>query len=143
VQALACLVTRASRLPFSNAPRRLYVGGAMILLQGGHAPHIAPRRLYVGGAMILLQTGHAPHIVPADFMSVERWFSFRLRTRDTDNVREGVDRRRKNSWQEARDFNHRSTDIKSAGARMDHKPGSGAKSSLHRRKVGGGNLVAE
>ena len=31
---------------------------------------------------------------PADFMSVERWFSFRLRTRGSDNVGESVDGRR-------------------------------------------------
>ena len=34
-----------------------------------------PRRLYVGEAMVLLQSGHALHIAPADFTSVERWFS--------------------------------------------------------------------
>jgi hypothetical protein len=33
--------------------------------------------------------------------------------------------------------NHRSTDIKSAGAWMNNTPGSGAKSSHHRHKVGG------
>jgi hypothetical protein len=49
----------------------------------------------------------------------------------------------KNSWREATGFNHRSTDIKSAGARMNNMRDSGAKSSLHRRKVGGGDLAAE
>jgi hypothetical protein len=44
----------------------------------------------------------------------------------------------KDSWQEAAGFNHRSTDVKSAGAWMNNMPGSGAKSPLHRRKVGGG-----
>jgi len=48
-----------------------------------------------------------------------------------------------NSWQEATGFNHRSTDVKSAGARPNNMPDSGAESPLHRRKVGGGNSVAE
>jgi len=39
------------------------------------------------------------------------------------------------------DFNHRSTGVKPVGAWMNHKPGSGAKSTLHRRKVGGGDPV--
>jgi hypothetical protein len=34
--------------------------------------------------------------------------------------------------------NHRSTDMKSAGARMKNMPVSGAKPSLHRHEVGGG-----
>jgi len=46
----------------------------------------------------------------------------------------------KNSWREATGFNHRSTDIKSAGTWMNNMLGSGAESSLHRRKVGGGQL---
>jgi hypothetical protein len=46
----------------------------------------------------------------------------------------------KDSWQEAAGFNHRSTDVKSAGARMNNIPDSGAKSSLHRPKVGGGRF---
>jgi hypothetical protein len=65
---------------------------------GGFAPEqtrssYRPRRLYVGGAVVLLQSRRAPHTVPADFTSVERWFSFRFGTRDGDNVREGVNGR--------------------------------------------------
>jgi len=41
------------------------------------------------------------------------------------------------------DFNHRSTDMKSAGARINHMPRPGAKSRIHRRKVGGDNSIAE
>ena len=52
--------------------------------------------------MILLQSRHALHIAPADFTSVERWFSFRLGTRGADNVREGVDGRRKTHGEKRR-----------------------------------------
>ena len=78
-----------------------------------------PRLLYIGGAMVLSF---------ADPTQRQCWRGRRWAP--------------KNSWQEARGFNHRSTDIKSAGARMSNMPDSGAKSSLHRRKVGGGNLAA-
>ena len=80
-----------------------------------------PRRLYVGGAVV--------------------FFSFaNPRQRQCERGRGWAPR---NSWQETRGFNHRSTDIKSEGARMNNMADSGAKSSLHRHKVGGGDLVAE
>jgi hypothetical protein len=52
----------------------------MVLLQSGHALHIAPADSKVGEAMVLLQSGHALHIAPADFTSVERWFCSRADT---------------------------------------------------------------
>ena len=63
----------------------------MILLQRSHALHDRPRRLYVGGAVVLLQSITLSMIAPADVTSVERWFSLRLLTRDSTNVGEGVD----------------------------------------------------
>jgi hypothetical protein len=80
-----------------------------------------PRRLYVGGPMVLL-----PSADP--------------RQRQCERGRDWAP---KNSWQEATGFNHRSTDIKSAGAWMNNMVGSGAESLLHRRKVGGGSWVTE
>ena len=80
-----------------------------------------PRRLYVGGAVVFFSFGNP-------------------RRRQCERGRGWAP---KNSWGETTGFNHRSTDIKSAGARMNNMPDSGAKSSLHRRKVGGGDLVAE
>jgi hypothetical protein len=86
--------------------------------------------------------GLSLHIAPADFRSVERWFPFACepRQRPCETGRAWV---RGNSRQEATGFNHRSTDLKSAGAWMNSMPGSGAESLLHRREVGGGSLVAE
>jgi len=86
--------------------------------------------------------GLSLHIAPADFRSVERWFPFACepRQRPCETGRAWV---RGNSRQEATGFNHRSTDLKSAGAWMNSMPGSGAESPLHRHKVGGGSLVAE